>query len=172
MALATESTRNGMSSLTMPMRMRRLPASPPVDSINSASSPGLRVAASSARNSAASRSVSRVKPWVSPGSAFPVNAFLIDSTKGGSRRWWAVMGRYCSGKAGRRRGYRPGVATATSPSGQLNGAADRPFDQRWVIDARDGLVTAVGVAAGGDADWPIHPAEFYPGHGAGAATLG
>ena len=31
MALATESTRNGMSSLTMPMRIRRLPASPPVD---------------------------------------------------------------------------------------------------------------------------------------------
>ena len=33
-ALATESTRNGMSSLTMPIRIRRLPASPPVDSID------------------------------------------------------------------------------------------------------------------------------------------
>ena len=42
-ALATESTRNGMSSLTMPMRIRRLPASPPVDSIASASSPRLRL---------------------------------------------------------------------------------------------------------------------------------
>ena len=58
-ALATESTRNGMSSLTMPMRIRRLPASPPVDSIASASSPRLRLAATSARNSAASRSASR-----------------------------------------------------------------------------------------------------------------
>src|SRR5207248_241975 len=90
-ALATESTRNGMSSLTMPMRMRRLPASPPMDSIERASSPGLRLAASAARNSAAARSASRVRPWVSPGIAFPVSAFLIDSTKGGSKRRWAVM---------------------------------------------------------------------------------
>ena len=44
-ALATESTRNGMSSLTMPMRIRRCPASPPVDWMATSSSPGLRRAA-------------------------------------------------------------------------------------------------------------------------------
>ena len=38
MALATESTRNGISSLTMPIRIRRLPASPPIDWISSVSS--------------------------------------------------------------------------------------------------------------------------------------
>ena len=57
---------------------------------------GCRFAATSARNSAASRSASRVKPWVSPGSAFPVSALRIDSTSGGSRRVWAVMERFCS----------------------------------------------------------------------------
>ena len=70
-ALAIESTRNGMSSLTMPIRIRRRPASPPVDSIASATSPLRRRTATPARNSAASRSPSRVKPLVSPGSAWP-----------------------------------------------------------------------------------------------------
>ena len=53
-ALATESTRNGMSSLTTARRIRRWPASPPLEVSWIATSPGLRRAAVAATNAAAS----------------------------------------------------------------------------------------------------------------------
>ncbi len=91
-ALPTESTRKGMSSLTMAIRIRRRPASPPVDSMRMATSPLRRRAATSARNSAASRSASRESPCVSPGNALRVSALRMDSTSGWARRVWTVIG--------------------------------------------------------------------------------
>ena len=46
------------------------------------------------QESAASRSSSRVKPLVSPGSALPVSALRNASTSGLARRVWTVMLRY------------------------------------------------------------------------------
>ena len=112
-----------MSSLTMAMRIRRLPASPPVDWIDSASSPRRRLPATSARNSAASCSPSRDRPWVSPGRAFSVSALRIDSTSGGARRVWAVIERCCSASVGLGGAYKPRSARGTTPP-----ARDRRFD--------------------------------------------
>src|SRR4051794_36922990 len=152
-AFATESTRNGMSSLMIAMRMRLRPASPPVDSILRPRSPGRRVPATWVMNSAASRSASRERPWVSPGSACPVSAFRIDSTSGGSRRVWAVMGKISA----------PGTVAGgpidlPSASEQprllaskalcLQGPADSAFDQRLILDDGHRLVIAVDPAAG------------------------
>ena len=95
-ALATESTRNGMSSLTMPIRIRRLPASPPVDSIVSPSSPRLALRGDFGEELGRFALSLAGKALGFAGKRVPVSALRIDSTSGGSRRVWAVMERFCS----------------------------------------------------------------------------
>ena len=80
-----------MSSLTMASRMRRLPASPPVDSSRIASSPGLRSAATSATKAAASSCSAAPKPSSSPGRALPRSACCKRSTIAAAARDGAVM---------------------------------------------------------------------------------
>ena len=47
------------------------------------------------------------------------------------------------------RAYRPGLLEATTPL-PLSGAANGSFDQRFVVENGDRLVSAVGTAAGDD----------------------
>ena len=68
-AAATESTRNGMSSLAMHRRIRRCPSSVLDDSILTTAAPGARRAQAVAMNSAAACRSSSLKPSSSPGSA-------------------------------------------------------------------------------------------------------
>ncbi len=66
MALATESTRNGMSSLTMQIRIIRARTLPPIDSSRTSAIPGGRRCAVAATNRAASRQSPSSNPSISP----------------------------------------------------------------------------------------------------------
>ncbi len=157
MALAIESTRNGMSSLTMPIRIRRRPASPPVDSIASATSP------LAPAHGDPGEEVGRLA-LVLAGEALGFAGQCVAGQRLAQcldqRLGQARMDRHdttCSasgamaGAYRRRRsatGQRPSVEPASG------GAADGALDHRGIVDQRDRLVTAVGAAAG------EHQAEF------------
>ena len=83
-AAATESTRKGMSSLTIASRIRRRPPSLPTDSSAKLGLFGARRAAACATKAAAAWRSSSLKPSVSPGSAPVVRTRAISGRTAGS----------------------------------------------------------------------------------------
>ena len=80
-----------MSSLTIPMRIRRLPASPPIEFDREAELAALAAGRDLGEEFGGLALGVAAKALGFPGQRIPVSALRSDSTNGLARRMWAVM---------------------------------------------------------------------------------